>query len=157
MTWIGKQDDIDAVNWGWSMQNHQLIPIMSQMTAAPESLLKIIHCNCSSACRTFRCSCRRYGLPCTAACGPCQLQNCDNLHNRFLPDKSEDGRWLATGCLIMWRPCFDKSCVFRDHSMCHSDQWLVINFRTVTICDNTITLDVMRVAFKVPLAFHTPL
>jgi len=51
MTWIGNQDDIDAVNWGWSMQNHQLIPIMSQMIAAPESLLKIIHCNCSSACR----------------------------------------------------------------------------------------------------------
>ena len=44
MTWTGKQDDIDAVNWGWSMQNDQLIPIMSQMTAAPDSLLKIIHC-----------------------------------------------------------------------------------------------------------------
>ena len=91
MTWTGKQDDIDAVNWGWSMQL-QLIPIMSQMTAAPYSLLKIIHCNCSSAYRTFRCSCRRYGLPCTAACGPCQLQNCDNPHNRFLPDELEDGR-----------------------------------------------------------------
>ena len=45
MTWIGKQDGIDAVNWGWSVQNDQLIQIMSQMTAAPDSLLKVIHCN----------------------------------------------------------------------------------------------------------------
>ena len=42
MTWIGKQDGIDAVNWGWSMQNDQLIQIISQMTAAPDSLLKLI-------------------------------------------------------------------------------------------------------------------
>jgi len=45
--------------------------MMLQMTAAPDSLLKVIHCNRSSAGRTFRFPCRRYGLPCTAACGPC--------------------------------------------------------------------------------------
>jgi len=42
-TWIEKQDDIDAVNWGWSMQNDRLIQIMSQTTAAPNTLLKVIH------------------------------------------------------------------------------------------------------------------
>jgi len=61
---IIKQDGIDAVNWGWSMQNDQLIQIMSQMTAASDGLLKVFHSNCSSACRTFCCSCRRHGLPC---------------------------------------------------------------------------------------------
>ena len=44
-TWTGKKDGIDAVNWWWRMQNDQLIRIMSQMTAAPDSLLKIIHWN----------------------------------------------------------------------------------------------------------------
>ena len=42
---IMKQDGIDAVNWGWSMQNGQLIQIMSQMTAASDGLSKVIHSN----------------------------------------------------------------------------------------------------------------
>ena len=73
MIWIGQQDGMDAVKWGWNVENDQLILIMSQMTAVPDSLLKVIHCNCSNACKTFRCSCRKYGLPCNAACRPCQL------------------------------------------------------------------------------------
>ena len=44
MIWIGKQDGMDAVKWWWNVENDQLIPIMSQMTAAPDSLLKVIHC-----------------------------------------------------------------------------------------------------------------
>jgi len=64
------------------------------MTAAPDSLLKAIHCNCSNVCRTFRCSCRRYGLPCTAVCGPCQHQNCDNP-NKSAQSNFEEGRVTA--------------------------------------------------------------
>jgi len=34
MIWIEQQDGIDAVKWGWNVENDQLIPIMSQMTTA---------------------------------------------------------------------------------------------------------------------------
>jgi hypothetical protein len=51
---------------------------MSDMPAAPEHLLKIIHCNCTTGCSTARCGCRKYGLPCTADCGSCQEQTCEN-------------------------------------------------------------------------------
>ena len=82
----------------WTGMEHGEWPtdaIMLQMTAAaPDSLLKVIHCNCSSACRTFCCSCRRCRLPCTAVCGPCQHQNCDNP-NKSAQSNFEEGRVVA--------------------------------------------------------------
>ena len=74
----GKEEGMDPRNWAWNLQDNRLVPVMSTMNAAPDNLLKIILCNCSTACKTLRCSCRRYGLPCTTVCGPCQIEECDN-------------------------------------------------------------------------------
>ncbi len=90
MVWMGTDEGMDATNWGWDLKGNRLVPLMSRMNAAPDSLLKVIHCNCSTACKTLRCSCRRYGLPCTTVCGLCQLEVCDNPHNKFLPEESDD-------------------------------------------------------------------
>ena len=90
MVWMGTDDGLDATNWGWNQQDNQYIPIMSDINAAPDSLLKVIHCNCSNACMTQCCSCRKYGLPCTPACGPCQLHSCDNPQNRIFPEDYDD-------------------------------------------------------------------
>jgi 5'-3' exonuclease len=92
MTWMGMASNIDPLNWGWKLEDNQLVPIMSSMNAAPDSLLKIVHCNCASGCNTARCSCRTYGLPCASACGSCQLTSCDNPHNHqdFLDELEED-------------------------------------------------------------------
>ena len=62
----------------WNLKDNRLVPVMSTMNAAPDNLLKIIPGNCSTACQTLRCSCRRYVLPCTTVCGPCQIEECDN-------------------------------------------------------------------------------
>ena len=90
MVWAGKDEGMDPRNWGWILQDNRLVPLMSMMNAAPDNLLTIIHCNCSTACKTLRCSCRRYGLPYSTVCGPCQIEECDNPYNRFLPEESED-------------------------------------------------------------------
>ena len=92
MVWIGKESDIDVLNWGWKLEDNQLIPVMSDMNAAPDKLLKMIHCKCKIACRTPRCSCRVYGLPCTPACGQCQLETCDNPYNQatFIEEEGEE-------------------------------------------------------------------
>ena len=90
MVWAGKEEGMDPRNWEWNLQDNRLVPLMSTMNDAPDNLLKSIHCNCSTACKTLRCSCRRYGLPCTTICGPCQIEECDNPYNRFLPEESED-------------------------------------------------------------------
>uniref|UniRef100_A0A8C4Q7P4 HTH OST-type domain-containing protein n=1 Tax=Eptatretus burgeri TaxID=7764 RepID=A0A8C4Q7P4_EPTBU len=81
MVWIGKESDMNAVDWGWKLKHNRFVPVMTKKTAAPESLLQMVYCNCTTACRTPQCSCRQYGLPCMPACGPCQFENCENPHN----------------------------------------------------------------------------
>ena len=61
MVWAVKDEGMDPKNWGWILQYNRLVPLISTMNAAPDNLLKIIHCNCSTACKTLCCSCRRYG------------------------------------------------------------------------------------------------
>ena len=78
IVWAGKEEGMDPRNLGWNLQDNLLVPVMSTMNAAPDNLLKIIHGNCSTACKTLRCSSRRYGLSCTTVCGPCQFEECDN-------------------------------------------------------------------------------
>ena len=76
--WAGKDEGMDPRNWGWNLQDNRLVPLMSTMNATPDNLLKIIHDNCFTACKTLRCYYRKYGLPCTTVCGPCQIEECDN-------------------------------------------------------------------------------
>ena len=40
-------DDMKPSEWEWKQENNQFIPIMTEKIAAPDELLKIIHCNCS--------------------------------------------------------------------------------------------------------------
>jgi len=54
---------LEPTDWGWKAEANQFIPVMNEMNASPDSLLKVVHCNCS----TQRCTCRTYGLPCTSA------------------------------------------------------------------------------------------
>ena len=77
MTWMGPDD---ALNWGWHLQDNRFVPLMSTMIVAPDSLLEVIHCNCSTACKTLFCSYRKYGLSHATVCGPCQLQECETIH-----------------------------------------------------------------------------
>ena len=37
MVWIGRDGGTDAINWGWKLEEDQLVPVMSKMNAAPES------------------------------------------------------------------------------------------------------------------------
>ena len=78
MIWTGKEKDMDPLDWGWRLKDKQLLPVMTDKIVAPEKLLKMIHCNCTTSCSTRRCSCRGYGLSCTSACGSCQITSCEN-------------------------------------------------------------------------------
>ena len=87
---MGCGDHMDTKKWGWDLNGNELIPIMMDNEPAPDALLKMIHCNCG-ACKTGRCSCKKYGLECTAACGPCQENGkCENMRNEPLLDENED-------------------------------------------------------------------
>ena len=90
MVWMEKEGGIDVINWGWKLEDNKLVPIMTEMKAAPDNLLKMIHCNCKKGCQP-RCSCRKYGLPCHAGCGPCQTDACDNpFNNQRIVEEEEE-------------------------------------------------------------------
>ena len=52
MVWMRMANEMNPTEWGWKQENHQLIQIMTQNNAAPDELLKIIHCNCSAGCNS---------------------------------------------------------------------------------------------------------
>jgi len=89
MVWLEKEGDMDVMNWGWKLEDNQLVPNMTEINAAPDNLLKMIHCNCKKGCPP-RCSCRKYGLPCHAGCGPCQTDTCDNPYNNQVIQEEDD-------------------------------------------------------------------
>jgi len=52
MVWMGMANDMNPTEWGWKQENNQFIPIMTETIAAPDELLKIIHCNCLEGCKS---------------------------------------------------------------------------------------------------------
>jgi hypothetical protein len=74
-TWIGH--DLDPLQWGWIQSGNKLVPLKTDLPAAPERILNIIKCNCKN-CDTKRCSCRKHGLECSSACGGCRGAGCSN-------------------------------------------------------------------------------
>ncbi|XP_057305193.1 uncharacterized protein LOC130642126 [Hydractinia symbiolongicarpus] len=79
---------IDPSKWGWKIENSQMMPIKTDKQVAPDSLLKIIKCNCKatskSPCSTNLCSCRKHGLSCMQSCGECHGETCENKEVRSL-------------------------------------------------------------------------
>ncbi len=90
MVWTEQGGNMDAANWGWRVEENVLVPIMSETNVAPDNLLKMIHCNCTTGCTTLRCSCRRYGLPCHTVCGQCQVELCSNPYNQHDSEDDDD-------------------------------------------------------------------
>ena len=81
--WQGKGKGMSIEDWGWRLTGDQIIPVMTDLPAAPESLLRIVRCNCSSDCVSERCTCRKYGLECSPACGQCRSTVCANCSDQY--------------------------------------------------------------------------
>ena len=73
--------------WGFQLRRGQLLPVNTDIPPAPEELLKIVRCGCTTDCSSQRCSCRKVGLSCTAACGHCRGTSC---LNSMLPMDEDD-------------------------------------------------------------------
>ena len=87
--WLGNY--LQPTEWGWVLEKTPtgkpiLKPTRMTQEAAPKSLLNIVKCNCSKACNTNICSCKKNGLKCTLACGKCKGISCLNV----LPSDEDD-------------------------------------------------------------------
>jgi hypothetical protein len=70
---------LNPTDWGWQIHEGRLVPIATDIDAAPEDLLKVVRCKCRSDTRSpSSCSCRKVGLPCVASCKNCAGVECEN-------------------------------------------------------------------------------
>jgi hypothetical protein len=76
------QTALHVEDWGWQLEDSALIPVATDIAAAPDDLLKVVRCKCRSEsrnpCSSTLCSCRKHGLQCVAACKNCCGVSCDN-------------------------------------------------------------------------------
>ena len=77
--WIGEVDNMEAKDWGWSIEHNMCVPIRSSLPPAPDELLKTIYCRCKTNCDSKRCNCRKHGLECSVACTECRGNTCSNM------------------------------------------------------------------------------
>ena len=70
-------EELDALKWGWWLENGKLEPIMTDQKAAPDSILNLVRCKCKTDCPS-NCSCRKHGLNCVAACTNCHGDDFSN-------------------------------------------------------------------------------
>ena len=80
---------LNPTQWGWKAENSVLVPVKTDIAAAPEFVLNVIRCSCKTTskntCGTKLCSCRKNGLACVAACNDCRGTSCNNVSG----DKSD--------------------------------------------------------------------
>ena len=68
--WYGRY--IPAGEWGWGQSLTSLVPIILNQAAAPQTLLKVIRCNCTGQCDRKSCTCRKHDLKCAPASVHCK-------------------------------------------------------------------------------------
>ncbi|GBO44519.1 hypothetical protein AVEN_107529-1 [Araneus ventricosus] len=80
----------EKIQRGWVPTRFGISPCKIKRDAAPESLLKIISCNCKKGCKNA-CGCRKAGLICSSLC-TCSLgEACENVSDiNLLEDSIED-------------------------------------------------------------------
>ena len=65
--------ELDAEKWMWKISaGGKMVPIQTELTVAPKSLLDLVRCSCKSRCCNKRCGCCKQGLTCTLASLNCR-------------------------------------------------------------------------------------
>ena len=59
---------MDPCDWGWQVIAGKLLPVMSDLKPAPQSLLKITRCSCKSDFKMIKCTCRKLEPTCSSVC-----------------------------------------------------------------------------------------
>ena len=90
MEWKGASINMQPKDWGWHIVDGRCMPMQTDQPAAPSELLDVICCGCSKElCNSKKCTCRRYGLPCTAVYRECRATSCTNSQVPDLSDHNE--------------------------------------------------------------------
>ena len=62
MEWIGRNDEMEPSEWGWRVEGEKLpLPVMRDISPAPDVLLQMIHYHCSGGGKTPMGTCSKMG------------------------------------------------------------------------------------------------
>ena len=84
---------IDARTLGWYQDaSGELLPLLTQLPLAPQSILQLVKCSCRTSLCRKRCSCRDQGIACTELCR-CQGDSdmCNNVSVDVETSSDSDG------------------------------------------------------------------
>ena len=87
--WLGVCN-MKETDWGCMTTDENLVAVMTDLLPAPDELLRVIRCNCTTDCSTSRCSCRKHSLECSPACGQCRGIGCFNSTAADISDEDDD-------------------------------------------------------------------
>ena len=74
-----------------------LTPVPMYKEAAPQTLLKMISCQCKKACVGSKCSCKKAGLRCSVVCLQCGFESCGNAPKVEYTEEDELDDLLSPG------------------------------------------------------------
>ena len=96
--WYGRY--IPAGEWGWEQSLTSLVPRIMNQIAAPQTLLKVIHCNCTGQCDRKSCTCRKHGLKWNVILQVYSVN--DNLHECDTSREPRPTRWYGWYWWVGW-------------------------------------------------------
>ena len=79
-------------DYGWAMEKHERVPVMTHLGPAPEAIIQLVKCKCAKKrCPTKRCQGRKAGLLCKGLCSCSDDGDCENQQDGlFQNDEEED-------------------------------------------------------------------
>ena len=87
-SWLG--NDLPPEDWGYTFVDGFYRPVRMIEPPAPSELLKIIKCNCLQNCNTKSCTCKKFNLFCSVACGHYRGIACCNRQSSEESSNVED-------------------------------------------------------------------
>ena len=97
-----ESQSLNPLQYGWVKSSHTFEPVGFEGEVAPAALLNFTACNCKTtnpdaACNSNRCSCKRMGLYCLAACGNCHGVSCQNSKSTDKDDEEPEDTQRGQG------------------------------------------------------------
>ena len=95
----GVDKTLSTEEWGWKSCEGLLVPVMTHLPLAPEALLHVIRCTCSTDCSSLRCSWRKNNLEWSPVCGQCRGSACTTSLQPEETERSsedEDDSWFVS-------------------------------------------------------------
>ena len=69
--------------WVWNDKDCVYDPVMTELSPAPESIVELSMCKCTTGCLMQKCKCKKNGFVCSQLC---HCKSCENIEGNPYPE-----------------------------------------------------------------------